>query len=79
MILASLTVEKQQVLRYFKLERNTRQGYPTSAYLFILVLEIIFIFVKNNPNVKGLNIFKHEFSYTLMQMTLLFFSKTEVL
>ena len=32
--------------------------------MFILVLEIFFIFVKSNPEVKGLNIFKHEFLYT---------------
>ena len=30
----------------------------------MLVLEIFFIFVKNNPKVKGLNIFKHELLYT---------------
>ena len=72
-------MEKQQVLRYFKLEGNARQGYPISTYLFILILEIIFIFVKNNPNVKDLNNLKHEFLYALMQMTLLSFSKTEVL
>ena len=56
--------EKQQVLRYFKLEGGHRQGDPISAYLFILVLGIFFAFVKNNPNFKGLNIFKLEFLYT---------------
>ena len=34
------------------------------AYLFILVLEEFFIFFKNNPIVKDLNIFKHKFLYT---------------
>ena len=32
--------------------------------MFILVLEIIFVFVKNNPKGKGLKIFRHEFVYT---------------
>ena len=64
---------------YFKLERGARQGDPISAHLFILVLEIYFIFVKNNSKVKGLNIFKHEFYTPLMQMTLLSFSKIEIL
>ena len=49
--------------KYFKLERGTRQGDLISAYLFMLVLEISFIFVKNNPKVKCLNIFKHQFLY----------------
>ena len=33
---------------------------PISAYLLIFVLEVFFIFVKNNPKIKNLNIFKHE-------------------
>ena len=43
--------------KYFKLEKGARQGDPIPAYLFILVLEIIFIFIRENKNVKGINIF----------------------
>ena len=32
--------------------------------MFILLLEIFFIFVKNNPKVKGLKIFGHKSLYT---------------
>ena len=32
---------------YFHLERVTHQGDPISAYLFILVLEILFILTKS--------------------------------
>ena len=43
--------------------------------MFILVLEIFFIFVKNNPKVKGWNIFKHEFLYTAYADDTTFFLK----
>ena len=46
-----------------------------SAYLFLPVLETFFIFVKNNPKVKGLNIFKHEFLYTAYADDTIFFLK----
>ena len=61
--------------KYFKLERATQQGDPFSAYLFLLLLEIFFVFIKNNPNVKGLNIFKHEFLYTACANDTTFFLK----
>ena len=57
----SCIIEGGKTTKYFKLERGPQQGDPISAHLFILVLEIFFIFVKNIPKVKGLNIFKHEF------------------
>ena len=45
------------------------------VYLFIIVLEIFFIFVINNPKVKSLNIFKHEFLYTAYADDTTFFLK----
>ena len=49
---------------YFKLENGGCQGDSISAYLFIIVWEIIFSMVKRNPNMKGLNIFNHKYLYT---------------
>ena len=61
--------------KYFKLERGARQGDSISAYLLILVLEIFFIFVKNNPKVTGFNIFQHEFLHTAYGNGTIFFLK----
>ena len=35
---------------YFNLEKGARQGDPVSAYVFILALEVIFVFIKSNGN-----------------------------
>ena len=50
--------------KYFKLEKGRRQGDPISAYLFILVLETVFLSIKENKKIKGLNLFNHTFLYT---------------
>ena len=42
--------------RYFKINRGTRQGDPMAAYLFILIMEILACQVRNNQNIKGINI-----------------------
>ena len=61
--------------KYFKPERGAQQKAAISAYLPIPVSEILFIFAKNNPKVKGLNIFKHEFLYTALPDNIAFFLK----
>ena len=48
----------------FNLEKGARQGDPVSAYLFILALEVLFVFIKSNENIKGIEIFKYVFLYT---------------
>ena len=62
--------------KYFPLERGARQGDPISAYLFVLALEVFFILLKSNKNVKGIKIFNHEFLYTAYADDTTFFLKS---
>ena len=76
---ASCVINGGKMKRYFPLKRRTRQGDPISTYRSILVLEIVFIFVKENENVQGLTIFNCQFLYTLLTlMKLLLFSLTKI-
>ena len=60
---------------YFNLGKSACQGDPVSAYFIILALEVLFVFIKSNENIKGVEeIFKYVFFCTLfMQMILLSF------
>ena len=60
---------------YFKFEKGTRQGDPISAYLFILVLEIVFLFTKGSKKINGLNIFDKTFLYAAYADDTTFFLK----
>ena len=50
--------------RYFNLNRGARQGDPIAAYLFILVLEVFFIMLRSNDQVKKLCILNFTFFLT---------------
>ena len=49
---------------YFNLERGTRQEHPISAFLFALTIEVLFIMVRCNVNIRGLSIFYNEIKLT---------------
>ena len=61
--------------QYFKLERGARQGDPISAYLFIIVLEVLFILIKNKDNIKGIDLYDHSFLFTAYADGTTFFLK----
>ena len=49
---------------YFNLEKVAHEGDAVSAYLFILALEVLFVFIKSNGNIKVIEIFQHVFLVT---------------
>ena len=48
----------------FEIDRSTRQGDPISPLVFILVLEILFIHLRNDPNIRGIKIVNNEVKLT---------------
>ena len=50
--------------KYFKLDKSAHQGDRISAYLYVLVLEIVFNLIKQNKYIHCLTFFDHTFLYT---------------
>ena len=71
----SCSINEGVTKKYFKLNKGTRQGDPISAYLFILVLEIVFNLIKQNKDIHGLTFFDHTFLYTAFADDTTFFLK----
>ena len=49
---------------YFNFEKGACQGDPVAAYLLILCLEVLFLLVKANHKIWGVNIFQYTNLYT---------------
>ena len=71
----SCVINGGKTSRYFKLERRTRQGDPISAYLFIIILEVVFWIIKETSNIKGFGIFQKKFIYIAYADDTTFFLK----
>ena len=65
--------------KYFKLDNGTSQVIKyqaqISAYLFILVLKIVFNLIKQDKDIHGLTFFDHTFMYTAYADDTTFFLK----
>ena len=62
----------------FGCSRGACQGDLLSAYLFILAIEILFIKVRANKKIAGLDIFGHEFKLSAFADHATYFAKNEV-
>ena len=71
----SCVINGRKTSKYFKLERETRQGDPLSAYLFIILLEVVFRIIKGTSNIEGFEIFPKKFIYTAYADDTTFFLK----
>jgi len=56
----SCIINNGHISEFFILERGLRQGCPLSPYLFILVVELLAISIRNNNDIKGISINEHE-------------------
>ena len=59
----SCVINGRITTKYFRLEKVMRQGNPVSAYLLMLCLGILFMFIKNNENIEGIKTFENTFLY----------------
>ena len=71
----SCVINGGNTTKHSKLEKDARQGYPVSAHLFILCLEILFMLIKNNKSIKGIKMFENTFLYTTYADDSTFFLK----
>ena len=55
----SCVINNGHFSNFFNLQRGVRQGCPLSPYLFIIVAELLAIRIRNNPEIKGIEINGH--------------------
>ena len=53
----SCIINGGKTIKHSKLERVISKGYLLPACLFVFILKIVFIFIRNSSNIKTLTIF----------------------
>ena len=64
-----LNVEKAEKLKAFPLRSGTRQGCPLSPLIFNIVLEVLATAIREEKEIKGIQMGKEEESSHCLQMT----------
>jgi len=73
--ISSCVINNGFSIQPFAVERGVRQGEPLSAYLFIIVLEILCISVQSSKNICGIKVDNEEFRLSLFANDLTGFLK----
>ena len=68
-------INRGKASKYFRVERGTWQSDPISAYLFMIVFEVVFEIIKETSNIEGFEIFQKKFIYTAYADDTAFFLK----
>ena len=68
----SCGLNEETATSYFKFERGTGLGYPISAYISIHILEIEFLYIIQNENINGRNIFEKTSIHSLCRLYCIF-------
>ena len=56
----SAVLNNGYITQFFNLERGVRQGCPLSVYLFLLVVELMAIYIRSEEKIKGVELTDHK-------------------